>query len=86
MVAGTQEALALGSMYSLADSNLDVHTRGALNVFNHEGENSLIVIKVSSILSVVAMVPFGEQIEGNRRFFLIEKFALGVIGTGAIVD
>jgi glycopeptide antibiotics resistance protein len=47
----------------------------------------LIVIRATTILSVVAMIPFGELIQGcQTRFFLVEKFALGVIDTGVIVD
>lgn len=85
-VARTQEALALGSMYSLVDEDLNTHTHGALNVFEYNRENSLVVIKANSILSVVAMVPFGEQAEGSHRFFLIEKFALGVVNSDDILD
>ena len=39
------------------------------------------------ILSVVAMVPFGERVEGHpARFFLVEKFALGVVDTGTTLE
>ena len=44
------------------------------------------MIRVDSILSVVAMIPFGEQGEGTRDFFLVEKFALGVVDTGNTDD
>jgi len=85
-VAGTQESLALGSMYSLADEHLRAYTHGALNVFEYEGENSpLVVIKVDTILSAVAMVPF-KQDEGGRQFFLVEKCALGVIDSTTSLD
>lgn len=73
-------------MYSPVDEDLNAYTHGALNIFKYNGENSLVVIKANSILSVVAMVPFGEQAEGSRHFFLIEKFALGVVNSDDIVD
>ena len=73
-------------MYSLAESNLDFHARGALDVFDHEGENPLIVIKVNSIPSVVARCRLANKSKGVIASFSIEKFALNVIGTGAIVD
>lgn len=84
-VAGVQESLALGSLYSLADKNIKTHSHSALNVFDYEGDKCLVVIKVDSILSVVAMVPF-KQDEGGRRFFLVEKCALGVIDSGDILE
>ena len=40
------------------------------------------MIRVNSIISVVAMIPFGEQGGGTQDFFLVEKFALGVVDTG----
>ena len=46
-------------MYSPVDEELIEYTHGALNVFKYNKENSLVVIKANSILSVVAMVPFG---------------------------
>ena len=85
MVAGAQETLALSSMYLLVDGNLKKYTNGALNVFDHGGEDSLVIIKVDTILSVVAMVPF-EEVERSGRFFLVEKFSLGVIDTGIILE
>lgn len=83
-VAGAQETLALGSMYSVIDDTLNTYTHGALNVFEY-GTSSLVVIKVNTILSVVAMVPF-ERDGRSSRFFLIEKFALGVVDTGDTID
>ena len=81
-VAGVQETLALGSMYSLVDDELKIRSYGALNVCNYL-ETPYVVIKTSSILSVVAMVPFEENTD---RFFLVEKFALGVVHTSDDVD
>jgi hypothetical protein len=83
-VNGITETLALCSLYSPVDENLSNYTYGALTVSNYEGEGNLVVIRIDSILSAVAMVPFGEPTE--RRFSLVEKFAFGVIHTGDTVD
>ena len=63
-----------------------MHSNNALNVCSYEGQCDLAVIRVNSILSVVAMIPFGEQGGGTQDFFLIEKFALGVVDTGDADD
>jgi hypothetical protein len=39
---------------------------------------------VDSIISVVALVPFGEQGEDTGRFFLVERPSLGVVDSGDI--
>jgi hypothetical protein len=83
-INGIAETLALCSMYSLADERLSEYAHGALNIFNYEGERDLVVVRVDSILSVVAMVPFGGPTES--RFSLVEKFTFGVIHTGDTVD
>ena len=85
-VEGIDETLALCSMYSPADEYFRECSHDALNVCDYGGEDNLVIIQVKSILSVIAMVPFREQAEGGRHFFLVEKFALGVIDTGDIVD
>jgi len=86
-IAGSQETLALCSLYSPADEQLNRENYGALNVFSYEGVGKLVVIRVTSILSVVAMVPFGERVEGDLpRFFLAENPAVGVVDTGVIVE
>ena len=84
IVDGFEETLALCSLYSPVDETLRAYSNNALNVCSYEGEHRLVVIRVESILSVVAMVPFGERTTQN--FFLIEKFALGVVDTGTIED
>lgn len=82
-----RETLALCSLYSAADERLNRETNGALNVFEYKGEDALVVIRATTILSVVAMVPFGEWVQGRpARFFLVEKFALGVVDTGITVE
>ena len=87
-VAGSQETLVLGSLYSPANRQHNLESNGALNVFDYQGEESLVVIRATTILSVVAMVPFKfGHVEGNPpRFFLGEKFALGVVDTGVILE
>ena len=86
-IAGIRETLVLCSLYSPADERLNQETHGALNVFEYKGENSLVVIQATTILSVVTMVPFGEQVQGRPAFFfLVEKFALGVVDTGIILE
>ena len=86
-VARSQETLAVCSLYSPADKRLNQETYGALNMFDYHGEEALVVIRATSILSVVTMVPFGERIQGHpARFFLVEKFSLGVVDTGIILE
>ena len=86
-VEGTKETLALCSIYSPVDHDLREYTHGALNICNYKGEDNLIVIWVTSIISVVAMVPVHNQVEGLCcQYFLVEKFALGVVNTGDSVD
>ena len=86
-VAGVQETLALGSLYSPADEQLAQENHGALNVFEYRGEESLIVIRATAIISVVAMFPFHDRVHRlYPRFYLGEKFALGVVDTGVLLE
>jgi hypothetical protein len=86
-VGRAQESLAICSLYSPADERLHRETYGALNVFEYKGEDDLVVIRATSILSVVTMVPFGERTQGRPvRFFLVEKFSLGVVDTGVVLE
>ena len=56
-----------------------------LNVFDYGG--NLVVIRATDILSVVTMVPFGKRVQGRLpRFFLVEKFSLGVVDTGVLLE
>jgi hypothetical protein len=88
IVEGIEESLALCSLYSLTDEHHRGRTHGALIVCDYEGERTLVVIRAKSILSVVGMMPFKdpEQDEGGRQFYLVEKFGLGVVDTGDIID
>jgi len=62
------------------------YSSGALVVCNYNEGTRLTVVRVKSILSVVAMVPFGDQSRQTQRYFLVEKFALGVIDAGDAVE
>jgi hypothetical protein len=84
-VDAVEETLALCSLYSLADEDHREDTSGALNVCDYKGEGNLVVIRAKSILSVVGMMPFQEDRQ-RGRFYLTEKFALGVIDTGDTDD
>ena len=84
-IAGVQESLALGSMYSPADDSIEEYSHGALNVFKHEGEDSLVVIKAISILSVVAMIPFRHE-DGGNRFSLTNHPAIGMVNADDTLD
>jgi len=60
-------------------------------VFDYRGEEDLVVVRATTVISVVAMVPFVPptvpSIQGDpAHFFLVEKFALGVVDTGAILE
>jgi hypothetical protein len=86
-IAGSEETLVLGSLYSPADGGLHRHSHGALNVFEYCGEESLVVIRATDIRSVVTLTPFPERVQRPRpRFFLVEKFSLGVVDTGIILE
>jgi hypothetical protein len=86
-ISGIEETLALCSLYSPADEQFNRQTHGALNVFDYHGEDNLIVIRATTVLSVVTMVPFGKRAEGHlAHFFLVEKFSLGVVDTGVVLE
>ena len=86
-ISGIRETLILCSLYSPANGQLRQDTYGALNVFEYEGEDALIVVPAKAVRSVVTMVPFRERVQGRpTRFFLVEKFALGVVDTGVVLE
>ena len=85
-VEGIKETLVLCSLYSPVNEHHREYSNSALNVCSYEGANQLVVIRAKSILSVVAMVLFRGQDESTHDFFLVEKFALGVVDTGDVVD
>ena len=86
-IAGSEETLVLGSLYSPADGVLHGGSHGALNVFEYCGEQNLVVIRATDIRSVVTLAPFPERVRRPRpRVFLVEKFSLGVVDTGVILE
>ncbi len=72
---------ALISLYSPPDKFLLEKSVGALAVCKYRGFSSLKVIPTSSILSVVAMVPFPAD-EDENAFFLVEKLGLEIAHLG----
>ena len=86
MIKDIKQTFALCSLYSRVDEHLKEYSNNALNVCTYEGKERLAVVQVDDIISVVAMVPFGAPGGGAQRFFLVEKFALGVVDTGVIGD
>jgi len=83
----TSEVLAVVSLYSPPNEYLLRLTYDTLCVCEYQGEDAVLVVSVTSIISVVAMVPFPFLIGGrNNQFFMIEKIGLDVAGTDSIVD
>ncbi len=72
---------ALISLYSPPDKFLMEKSYGALAVCKYRGLSSLKVILSSSIMSVVAMVPFPAD-EDDNSFFLVEKLGLEMAHLG----
>ena len=86
-LVGSEETLVLSSLYSPADGGLHRHSHGALNVFEFRGDEALVVIRATDIRSVVTLAPFPEHNQRpHPRFFLVEKFSLGVVDTGVILE
>lgn len=78
-VEGIEETLVVCSLYSPADEHRLDYSNGALIACRYRGRSNLDVIRVKSILSVVAMVPLDEQNEEDKYFYLVENSALGVV-------
>jgi hypothetical protein len=86
-IAGIRETLVLCSLFSPADERLLRESKGALIVCEYRGEDDLIVIRVTAVLSVVTMAPFRTPVPGRPpRFFLVEKFSLGVVDSGVVLE
>jgi hypothetical protein len=77
--------LALVSMWSAPNSVLLKQSHGTLYVTQYQDNNSLSVIEVNTIVSVVAMVPMLPDEEGidsesehteNNLFFLVKRPSL----------
>ena len=72
-------------MYSFVDGDLEEYSYGALNVYEHGGEDSLVIISANSIISLVAMLPFKQE-DGRCRFSLSEHPALGLMDSDDTLD
>ena len=80
-VEGEESTLALVSLYSQPDDNLLRLSHNALLVCARQLE-SRIVVDVSTIQSVVAVVPF-QQVPGRENaFFVVEKLGLAISDLG----
>ena len=71
-------------MYSTPDTEILTLSSGALVVCKYSGPLGYKVIPASSILSVVAMVPFPAGKEDE--FFLVEKLGLEVAYLGGFQE
>ena len=76
--------LALISLYSLPDAKLLSLSCNALVVCAYQGLRDLRVVEIESILSVVAMVPFGQGGIEENAHFLVEKPGLEVAVLGDV--
>ena len=84
---GTSEALAIISLYSPPDNYLLYIIHNALCVCKYQGEDSIVVINVKSILSVIVMVPFPFTLRGHGdQYFMIEQIGLDVAEVDATED
>jgi hypothetical protein len=79
MINDSEEAFALVSVFSAPDCDLLECSTGTLWSCKHQGDEGLSVIPASSIISVVAMVPFSEG-----SFIVVEKLGLEVACMGGI--
>lgn len=68
--------LALVSIFSKPDGPLFESSSGTVISCQYQGSDAYQVIEVTSILSVVSMVPV--QRDGTLRYFLAEKLGLDV--------
>lgn len=76
--------VALVTLYSDHHPHLFEQSYGVVASFTKQGEPSLQVIPVSSIQSVVAMVPHRPVIQGTveERYFLVEKMGVDIACLG----
>ena len=81
-VHDTVHALAVVSLYSLEDARLLAESLGAVWACRAQGDHSLIVIDVKTILTCVAMVPHSFPIrEANLEDNIQLYLAMDKIGT-----
>lgn len=81
---GVTKTFALCSVYSAPDADILKRSEGALAVCKYNGSLSFKVIPASSILAVVAMVPFPAG--GENEFFLVEKLGLELAQLGGYAE
>ncbi len=82
---GTSKTFAMVSLFSDANALLLKQSSGALAVCKYKGQESLKVIPTSSIITVVAMVPFPGG-EDQNEFFLVEKLGLEIAFMSGYVE
>ena len=71
------KTFALVSVYSAPDESLLRKSSGVLAVCKYKGSQALTVIRASTIVSVVAMVPYPLGIQ-DEDYFLVEKLGLDI--------
>jgi hypothetical protein len=87
LIAGETRAFALVSLYSPPNAYLLQESNNTLVVCGHQGDVDLVVIDVTSIVSVVAMVPFPYVIDGRiDQYFVVEQVGLEVVDADAQED
>lgn len=92
----TSHTFALVSLYSEPDSDLRQQSFGTLWVARYRGKRALHVVEVTSIRSVVAMIPFPLSKEENANmetratftgaFYVAEKPFLEFLGITGMVE
>lgn len=79
-VGGATRAFALVSPYSAPDEYLLQVSNGTLVACRYQGNDVLWIIDVTSILAVIAMVPFPFVLNGQDNYhYMVEKIGLDVI-------
>ena len=78
-------ALAIISIYPEPNPDLLMESHGTLVSCQYFGDDSLVVIEVSCIESVVAMVPHNPPHSKNSElhFFLVEQPGLDIVSLGS---
>ncbi|KAN0087914.1 hypothetical protein V8E55_006535 [Tylopilus felleus] len=74
--------VALVTLYSLPDDDLLVQSHGALVSCTKLGEDSLCIIEISTIQSVVAIIPHSPPGIDEDRYFLLEKTGMQIVHFG----
>jgi hypothetical protein len=95
-LTAADKTLALVSLYSEPDSDLSQQSFGMLWVARYRGKRALHIVEVTSIQSVVAMIPFPLTKEDNANmetqakftgaFYVAEKPFLEFLGITGTVE